>query len=125
MVSPFQEAAAQAVADVDDVFAEALSLQFRAGGASDPDRPDQIIQARLNVHDQSGTNISGGRSSEWHSEVAEGGALMTIALAAYPDLDLRKGDVVTALDRAGEPEFRVLRIDGRDATRLFVELTDK
>ncbi len=125
MVSPFHEAAVQAVADVDEVFAETLSLEFRSGATSDAERADLTIQARLKIHDQDVANVSGGRSADWKSEISAGGAQMIVARAAYPDLDLRKGDLVTASDRPGEPVFRVHTVDGRDIARLFVELTDK
>lgn len=112
------------VAGNDRHFAEALSLEYRDGAQPDRSREDRLISAVLRTRDEATVNISGGRGADWKSEVRAGGAKVFVDLARYPDLQLKKGDVVRAIDRPGRPRWKVVDVDARAHDRLVVELTD-
>ncbi|MEJ8474459.1 hypothetical protein [Roseibium algae] len=109
---------------VDGVLAEQVQLNFVKDGRSDPARPVVTIEAVLRTRDQSVGSLSGGTSKGWSSDIATGGAVLKIDRTKYPDLDLRKGDRVKALDRAGCPVFSIQTVDARNHVRLIVELGD-
>jgi hypothetical protein len=50
------------------------------------------------------------------------GAVLKVDRAAYPDLDIRDGDKVQAIERQGQPWFVVKSVDRRHHVRLIVHL---
>ncbi|MGY6705920.1 hypothetical protein [Roseinatronobacter sp.] len=117
----FHEYRDKAIAAVDVVMAETVKLSFLKDSAVDPNRPAVHIQAVLRVGDTKNTNMTGGRAQSWRTRLAAGTAEIHIDRATYPDVMLREGDAVRALDRIGLPWFEVLLVNDR-GHRLVAEL---
>jgi hypothetical protein len=52
------------------------------------------------------------------------GGTLRIDRQAYPDLEVRKGDKLVALDRDGQPIFEFQSVDDRSHLRLICDLGD-
>jgi len=109
---------------VDGMFAERVRIVSWKDGREDPDRPAREIIAPLVDEERDNQNLSGGRAGKFLADVRAGGAVLRPDRAAYPDLDIREGDEVIALERQGEPRWRVSSIDTRGHGRLIVNLGD-
>lgn len=112
------------LADVDFVLAEAIRLSPMKSKVSDPDRPQTDLEAVLRVGASVAANMTGGMTQSWRSRIVAGKAELHIHRATYTGPAPAKGDIVTALSRADEPDFEVANIDDRDHTRLVLHLTE-
>lgn len=115
----------QSAVIADDAFGERIRFSFMTRGAVDQGRVPREIVAVLRTGGGTEANLSGGLAQSWRTQLAAGKAELHIDLAAYPDLLVRIGDAVRALDRAGKPWFEVARVDDRGAPRLVLELNEK
>ncbi|MDQ0314846.1 hypothetical protein [Amorphus orientalis] len=120
--APFQSLRDDIAAEVDAVFAEPVRISFLKRGVVDPDRAMIQIDAPLRVGDVEMGDMSGGRTSDWSTQIAGSTAVLSIAWATYSGPEIRKGDRVKALARAGEPWFEVKAVGDRKASRLIVYL---
>ncbi len=101
-------------------------LTGQYGSGPDPARPVfDIEQAHLRV--AGGQDDLGGIGSRsWSTLLAGGEAEIHIDPEIYPSAtSLRKGDQITALNRAGEPRFEVSRLDRDQKSRLVIQLSLK
>lgn len=112
------------VSEIDEEFAETVGLRFLKGGLSDPDRTNINVIAVLRTGETRTTNLSGGESQKWKSEVAGEGATLSITHYQQWPIDIRKDDKVIALARPGRPAFIVTHVDLRSHTRTIVHLAD-
>lgn len=111
-------------ASVDGMFAERVRIVAWKDGREDPERPARDIVAPLVDEDRENQSLSGNRSGEFATDLRTGGAILKPDRAAYPDLDVRKGDEVIALERPGEPRWRVSSVDTSGRGRLIINLGD-
>ncbi|BAP94466.1 hypothetical protein [Aurantimonas phage AmM-1] len=109
----------------DDAFGERVLLAPMKKGERDPDRAAREVIAVLRTGGGGESNLSGGMGQSWRVQLAAGKAEAHIDLAAYPDLHVRVGDALRALERRGQPWFEVARPDDRGAPRLVLELSEK
>ncbi|HCV74001.1 MAG TPA: hypothetical protein DHE23_26305 [Agrobacterium sp.] len=122
IASSFQAARDAVVSGVDQRFAERIRLSPMKNTKTDPDRPQIVITAVLRTGDETAgpLDVNAGRSL--HSRIAAGKAFLYIDRTEHPDIVLRKGDNVRALDRPGAPLFEVSTVDDRNHARLIVGL---
>lgn len=120
VVTRFHELQDRVVETVDGKFAEKVRLSFMKKGATDPDRPQIVIEACLRTGASEETASATGRT--WRSRVASKKAQLHIDRAAYSGPMPTTGDRVRAIARKGAPAFEVLSVDDRNDTRLILEL---
>lgn len=115
-----------AMSAVDQVFAESVRLTFYNIGTysreEDPARPSVVITAVLRADPSRTMRLGDGIG--WTSRISGEGAELHINRATYPSLEVKQGDVVTALDRPGLPSFEVRAVAARGDTRLVLTLGD-
>lgn len=111
-------------ASVDGMYAERVRIVAWLDGREDPDRPVLEIEAPLVDEERDNQSLSGTRSGKFLADVRTGGAVLKPDRATYPDLDVRKGDEVIALERPGEPRWRVSSVDASGRGRLIINLGD-
>lgn len=111
-------------ASTDGMFAERVRIVAWGDGREDPDRPAREIEAPIVEEGRDNQNLAGDRSDTFSANVRTGGAVLKPDPVTYPDLDIRAGDTVIALDRPGEPQWRVSSIDPPGNGRLIVNLGD-
>lgn len=109
---------------VDGMFAERIRIVAWKDGREDPERPACEIVAPLVEEDRENQSLSGDRSGQFSGNVRTGGAVLKPDPAVYPDLDVRQGDDVIALERPGEPRWRVSSVDPNGHGRLIINLGD-
>ena len=112
-----------AVRAVDDLMGEALRIVPMDGGRIDPARTPGEVTAPLRVGAEESDGV-GGKSQAWRSRISSGKAQAHISREAYPDLVVRKGDRLRAIERAGQPWFEVDAVADRDHARLILELVE-
>lgn len=112
-----------AVRAVDDLMGETLHVLPINAGKIDPARTarDVISPLRVGVEENDGVS---GKSKSWGARIASGKARAHISREKYPDLVLRQGDRLRAVERAGRPWFEVDSVGDRDHSRLIVELDE-
>lgn len=120
--SPFADFRDEALAAVDEVFAEPVKLSFLKAGAVDPDRAAVTISAPVKDGAEISQNVSGGDRAQWNSRVSAAIRTLNINAATYAGPPIRRGDKVKLLARAGEPWFAVTSVDDRSKTRIIVTL---
>ena len=112
-----------AVRAVDGLMGETLRLVPLESGRTDPARPPRDVISPLRVGVEENDGVSG-KSKSWGSRIASGKAQAHISRAEYPDLVLRQGDRLRAVERAGQPWFEVDAVNDRDHARMIVELVE-
>ncbi|WP_420415121.1 hypothetical protein [Roseibium sp.] len=110
------------VTAVDDVFAEEVALKFLADGKADPERENISIVAPLRTDPVRTGGFGREQSENWSSQINGQGGMLKVDRATYPDLDIREGDKVRAIERTGQPWFVVKSVDSRHHVRLIVHL---
>ncbi|MCX2722608.1 hypothetical protein [Roseibium salinum] len=125
IVSGNAEINSAVIAGNDKEFAERVRISGWVQGREDPDREPREIDAVLRTNTRADQNLSGDRSGTFATDIRTGGATLRIDQVAYPDLDIRKGDTVVALERPGLPEWEVSSVDPRGRGRMIVNLGDK
>jgi hypothetical protein len=108
----------------DKVFAERVELKFKRDGVSDPDRADRIISAALKYGTSDREGLGGGNTREWVGTFASQDAILIIDRQRYPDLIMRTGDRVRALEDGNRATFHVEHFQKRSG-RLIVKLKAK
>ncbi|EEE36275.1 hypothetical protein RKLH11_108 [Rhodobacteraceae bacterium KLH11] len=111
-------------AEVDDVMAETIRHLPLFRGQQDTDRDPVEFFAPLRTGDREGQYPSFGRGNTSRSGVAADGGYLRIDRTTFPDLVIRQGDKIVALDRLSEPVFEILHVDDRSHLRLICELGD-
>lgn len=111
-------------ASTDSMFAERVRIVAWVDGREDPDRPPREIVAPIIEEDRDTQNLAGDRSDTFSANIRTGGAVLKPDPVAYPDLNIRAGDTVIALDRPSEPQWRVSSIDPPGNGRLIINLGD-
>lgn len=124
MPAPYANLRDRGVAAVDRIFAETVKIVFVKDGSADPARPAVEVAAVLRTAAQVAPSIAGGRGQAWNAEIAAGSAVLHVSRSRYPELSLRKGDRVQAIQRPGLPWFDVSRQDARSHSRLIVHLSE-
>lgn len=114
----------QVIAGNDGDFAEEIRIEHWREARTDPDRPTDVIWARLETPKREDQSLSGDRSSTFAAEIRTGGACLKIDRQTYPALDIQEGDIVIAATRAGSPKWKVASVDDRNFERLVVNLGD-
>ena len=112
------------MAEVDDVWSEAVRHLPLADGRKDPERDAMEFTAVLRTGDRDAERMSFGRGHNARAGLTTQGGYLRIDRAVHAALVVRKGDKVVALDRDGQPVFEVLSIDDRSHLRLICELGD-
>jgi len=109
---------------VDDVWAETLRHLPLVSGQQDQTREQVEFLAVVRTGDREPERMSFGRGINARSGIMAAGGYLRIDRSAYPDIDMRKGDKIVALERDGEPAFEILSVDDRSHLRLICELGD-
>lgn len=107
---------------VDAVWSERIRLLPQSGGTKDPERQVLEIDAVLRTGDRDRQGM--GRGAGLRAGVNADGGLLRIDRSAFPNLELRKGDKIIALNRAGAPVFEIHTVDDRSHLRLICEIGD-
>lgn len=115
---------AELMAEVDDVWSETIRHLPLASGVKDPTRDPSQFVAVLRTGDRDVERVSFGRSKTSRAGIAADGGYLRIDRVVNAALEIRKGDKVVALDRAGQPVFEVLSVDDRSHLRLICDLGD-
>lgn len=113
------------VAHGDDQFAELVRVLFINDGRDDPTRQNTEFMAPLRTDRSRSNNMSGGPSKHLKVSVVAHRARLSLDPATYQGPKMKKGDIVMALERDGEPRFEVVSIDDRSLTRHIVNLNLK
>lgn len=111
-------------AEVDDVWAELIRHLPQNGGQPDADREKAEFSAPMRTGERGVERVNFGRGNNSRAGVAAAGGQLRVDRSAYPELILRKGDKVVALDRVGRPIFEVQHVDDRSHLRLICDLGD-
>ncbi|WP_274626569.1 hypothetical protein [Arvimicrobium flavum] len=111
-------------ATIDTLFAERVLLSFLNKERVDESRPAREISAKLVLGVESADGLFEGRRQGDVVAITGRRSQLFIDRTAYPDLMVRKGDKVRALEMAGQPWFAVSSVDGRHPSRLVLELGD-
>lgn len=106
---------------VDRMYAETVRLSFLKNAVSDPTRPQRELEAILRVNAGSSLSLSGG-GVDFKSRFMVAGGELQIDRSKYPDLVVRKDDIVRAMARPGQPRFVVASVDDRNMGRLVLQL---
>ncbi|WP_298981556.1 hypothetical protein [uncultured Roseibium sp.] len=109
---------------VDDMHAERVRVFPMNGGRQDQTRTVLDLMVPLKTADRESQNLSGDRSGDFNANVRVGGARLLIDPSTYPNPDIREKDRVVALDRPGEPAWKVSSIDSKSNGRIIINLGD-
>lgn len=110
--------------EVDDAWAETLRHLPLSSGREDLAREKVEFTAVVRTGDRETERMNFGRGNNARSGIAAAGGHLRVDRSAFPDLKLKKGDKLVALERTGEPVFEVLTVDDRSHLRLICELGD-
>jgi hypothetical protein len=117
----FHKLRSEALAKVDEVFAEPVQLLFLDKGREDVNRASCEIEAVLRVamsKNKSATTASSARKKLFNAEQST----LNINRECYFGPEIKIGDRIRAVSRDGEPFFEILTIDDRSHKRLVLEL---
>lgn len=103
-------------------FGENIRLSFMKNGAADPGRPAMTLRSEA-FHTGGNDSNSIGIGSEFRTRLSAGQAELFLARSMYAGPAIRKGDMVRALDRAGEPWWEVSDVSDRYTNLVVVSLT--
>ena len=110
---------------VDKVHAEKVTfIPIKSGGA-DETRDRQEITGVLKVRPKNPQGPQSGNASTFNSKAASNESVLYLDAAKYADFDIKQGDKIQAIARAGQPFFQVEHRNPRDQNRITVELSDK
>ena len=112
-----------AVRTVDELMGETLRIVPLDGGRADATRTPREVISPLRVGVEENDGVSG-KSKSWGSRIASGKARAHISRTEYPDLLVRQGDRLRAVERAGQPWFEVDAVGDRDHARIIVALVE-
>ena len=112
-----------AIKAVDDVMGETMRHYPLKDGKADGTRSQADLIGPLRTGNADEKNVAG-TSASWGSRITAGKAQAHFSRGANPELVLRDGDKLRALDRAGQPWFLVNSVDDRNHGRLIVELDE-
>lgn len=110
--------------EVDEVWAESLRHLPMKGGAPDPDRAPSVFSALLRTGHRAPERAGFGRGDAMRPAMTSDGGTLRIDRQEFPDLEVRKGDKLVALDRESQPIFEFQSVDDRSHLRLICELGD-
>lgn len=102
-------------------FGESVRLSPMRGDAPDPERPQIIANGVLCVEEDAPVEFGSGK---FHTDVTASQSRLLLDRATYSGPRLAKGDKVRAMERAGEPVFRVSRVSDRHSNLIIVFLGD-
>lgn len=114
----------QSAVITDDAFGERVLISPLHKGIADPSRQPAEVVGVLRTRPGKSENLAGGRAQSWSATLDGSVSALAVDGARYPDLVVRRGDAVRALERRGQPWFEVDRIDDRGAPRLVFEFTE-
>ncbi|WP_375261851.1 hypothetical protein [Palleronia sp.] len=123
MPPKFHQYRDMAIKAVDGVMAETLRHYPLNKGEADATRTRTDLQGVLRTGNADEKNVAG-TSTSWGSRIVSGKARAHFSRVAYPELAIRDGDKLRAMDRAGQPWFSVSSIDDRNHGRLIAELNE-
>lgn len=118
MPSPFDQFRKIAVGSVDSWMSEAMRHFPLAKELQDPERAKSDFVGRLHVQGDSQRTVA----RDFRSAFASGEATAFFSKFDYPNLHIRQGDKVQALDRTGQPFFRVGPVSDAGTGRIMVSL---
>lgn len=110
---------------IDDAWAEEIRLSPMHKGIADPARDQEVIQAVLRTGEQNRVRFAQGRGGSARTMGANApGSKGTLRIdrTRYPEIDVRVGDKVRAMDRDGQPVFEVASPVPSSHHRLIVHL---
>ncbi|WP_099864726.1 hypothetical protein [Pararhizobium haloflavum] len=107
---------------IDEEFGELVKIWPKKDGVTDPERANLTIIAVVRTRPEQRNNLAGGRTRNWNASVSAGTTELRIAIGRYPEIRLRRGDIVEAVEREGGPLFEVLSVQDRSHVRLIAEL---
>ncbi|MEM1149243.1 MAG: hypothetical protein AAGI03_01600 [Pseudomonadota bacterium] len=110
---------------IDAAWAETVRFSPMQKGRADPERTAQDVIAILRTDEQGAVAFASGHGDQAKALGAKspaGGAVLKVDPTAYPDLAVRSGDMVRAVDRVNRPVFEVDRVDPTSHHRLIVRL---
>lgn len=108
---------------VDEAFGETVLHHPLASGGVDPERPVSSLVVVLRTGARSDA-LGRSREKEVRIGVNASGGYLRIDRALYPDLIVRAGDKIRAMERTGQPWFEILSVDDRSHLRLTLDLGD-
>lgn len=109
----------------DDSFGERVILKPRANGRVDPSREERELFGPLRTGPTKDSNMTtGGGVQSWRTMLSAGSSELHLDQLRYPGLEIRSGDDIHAIERPGQPWFRVETFDDRGAPRLIVQLSE-
>lgn len=124
VAAQFRELRDQAVAAVDQVFAEHVRLSFFADNRQDPERSMVDINAVVRTAESTSQNIQSGPTDGWRTRVVPGESVLFIDLNTYAGPPIRAGDRVCALDRPGQPWWKIVDSGDRGQGRLIYQMAE-
>lgn len=112
----------KALAINDDLWGENFLLCCLKQGVVDPERAEIMIRGILRMSGDRTQKADGGKSNGWHVPVNATSSTLYIDRMSWPNLIVKVGDKVKALERVGEIWFKVVSVNDRDYSRLKLEL---
>jgi hypothetical protein len=122
-MSTFLGLRSQLRAGVDAVWGERIRLDYIDNARADATRPAVEIIGVLRS-EKLEPRSSSGRGQQLTVPQLASGAVLRLTPNEPAAANLRVGDFVVALDRPGQPRWRVLSIDVRSHLRLIIRLGD-
>lgn len=119
-----QSLRAELMDEVDDVWSETIRHLPLVAGLQDQTRGAAELAAVIRTGDRGSEGMGFGRGSRDRTSIAAAGGYLRIDRIANPDVTIRKGDKIVALDRDSAPAFEILSVDDRSHLRLICELGD-
>ncbi|WP_421998204.1 hypothetical protein [Roseovarius confluentis] len=113
----------KAIRKVDEIMGETLRHYPMINGMADAARVKTEFTAVVRSGQAEEKNVSG-TSASWGSRITSGKTEVHISRLAYPDLLVKDGDRIVALDRPGEHRFQVAGINDRMHGRIILEVTE-
>lgn len=110
--------------EIDEEWAERIRLLPLSNMQPDPEREQTEFYAVLRTNDQTREDMNFDKGNVSRAAFMASGGMLRINPMAWPELELREGDKILALDRPDEPVFEIGSVDRRSHLRLVCLLKD-
>ncbi|SMC43013.1 hypothetical protein SAMN06297251_102132 [Fulvimarina manganoxydans] len=124
MPAPDEKYRALAKSGRASIWDEALRLYPLKNGVVDQSRPLHSCTGSVRQGNEKEANASGGGAQAWSTRIAAGEAEAYITRSTYTGPQIKEGDKLRRMDRAGQPFYEIASVNDRDAGDIILKLTE-